>query len=184
MSHSRNEVSALITKAGVGAGLPWALAQDLALAFISIEMPSIEDWRSLDVALSNQLNPLSATSETQYLEILNAQIVTAGPATTDWLGADFGRVTLHDLDAPNLLVGYLTVGSVEHGLAYKCTAEGNQIKVSAQELSLTRNPSSLARLEIPHEILESLHAFAANTYVPESEASRLSGAGAGLTDND
>ena len=39
-------------------------------------------------------------------------------------------------------------------------------------------------VDIADEIWEALSAFAHRTYVPASEASRLKGAGAGLTDND
>jgi hypothetical protein len=39
-------------------------------------------------------------------------------------------------------------------------------------------------VDIGDEIWEALSAFAHRTYVPASEASRLKGAGAGLTDND
>jgi hypothetical protein len=39
-------------------------------------------------------------------------------------------------------------------------------------------------VDIDDEIWEALGAFAHRTYVPATEASRLKGAGAGLTDND
>ena len=41
-----------------------------------------------------------------------------------------------------------------------------------------------ARLTLPAPLADKMMALAARTYVPETEASRLSGAGAGLTDND
>jgi hypothetical protein len=41
-----------------------------------------------------------------------------------------------------------------------------------------------ARADIPEDTAQRLDAFAQRTYAPETEASRLAGAGAGLTDND
>jgi hypothetical protein len=41
-----------------------------------------------------------------------------------------------------------------------------------------------ARIALDADTQGALAAFAARTYVPQSESSRLSGAGAGLTDND
>jgi len=49
----------------------------------------------------------------------------------------------------------------------------------------TQQQSSLHKgFSVSNVVLEKLLKFAHNTYVPSSEASRLTGAGAGLTDND
>jgi len=37
---------------------------------------------------------------------------------------------------------------------------------------------------VPEQIVDRLNFYAAKTYVPASESSRIAGAGAGLTDND
>ena len=52
------------------------------------------------------------------------------------------------------------------------------------ELCDTETPSPTARADIPEAIARQLDAFAQRTYAPETETSRLAGAGAGLTDND
>jgi hypothetical protein len=46
----------------------------------------------------------------------------------------------------------------------------------------TRHPSQ--RIKVPDGLAKQMNDLAARTLVPESKASRLSGAGAGLTDND
>ncbi|EDM71619.1 hypothetical protein RAZWK3B_19741 [Roseobacter sp. AzwK-3b] len=48
----------------------------------------------------------------------------------------------------------------------------------------TETPSPTARADIPEATARQLDAFAQRTYAPETETSRLAGAGAGLTDND
>jgi hypothetical protein len=45
-------------------------------------------------------------------------------------------------------------------------------------------PPAKGRGEIPPDVQNRLNAFAQRTYAPATEASRLAGAGAGLTDND
>lgn len=45
-------------------------------------------------------------------------------------------------------------------------------------------PNRGARAHVPDDALATLHAFAARTYAPATEASRAKGAGAGLLDND
>jgi hypothetical protein len=48
----------------------------------------------------------------------------------------------------------------------------------------TEPTSPAARADIPEATARKLDAFAQRTYAPETETSRLAGAGAGLTDND
>ncbi len=50
--------------------------------------------------------------------------------------------------------------------------------------TIERRPTLPARINCPAELFEHLQSLAQNTYVPASAASRESGAGAGLTDND
>jgi hypothetical protein len=44
--------------------------------------------------------------------------------------------------------------------------------------------ASLGRLTLPDTLFDKMNALAARILVPESDASRRAGAGAGLTDND
>ncbi|KIN60227.1 hypothetical protein Z945_1195 [Sulfitobacter noctilucae] len=45
-------------------------------------------------------------------------------------------------------------------------------------------PPPMPRVAVPDELITKMQQLAAKTLVPESDASRISGAGAGLTDND
>jgi len=184
MSHSRNEAASLITKAAAGAGLPWALARDLAQAFNAINTPTDADWQSLMAVLNQPITAIKTKVSDQGLEVFDARIATAGPATLDWLVADLGSVTLYDLDAPALLSGYLDAGGAEYSLAFHRQHSGTSIIITRAGPADMGAQSALPRLEFPPEILDKLTSFAAKTFVPESDASRLSGAGAGLTDND
>lgn len=55
---------------------------------------------------------------------------------------------------------------------------------SVAEASITSHTESHRRVPVSEEVFERLAKFAHRTYVPASEQSRTSGAGAGVTDND
>ncbi|MEM9472532.1 MAG: hypothetical protein AAGA00_11250, partial [Pseudomonadota bacterium] len=69
-------------------------------------------------------------------------------------------------------------GEIKTALADKVSIEDS---APARQASHCWQPGAV---DIADEIWEALSAFAHRTYVPASEASRLKGAGAGLTDND
>lgn len=185
MSHSRNEASALITKAAVGAGFPWALAQEISKAFSTIAQPTSSEWQALIDALVAPTEGMIFTTHAGLLQIENARICSAGPAVVDWLVAGMQRAELLELDCPVLLDAFLRAGQAEYGYAFMTeTNENGVVQVTAKR---NENPSisqSLPRIIFPQETYDALIGLAARTYVPESDASRLSGAGAGLTDND
>jgi hypothetical protein len=64
---------------------------------------------------------------------------------------------------------------------HEIRADGVYVVVN-QTTPATRR--SRARVDLPDDLANWMSTLAARTFVPESEASRLAGAGAGLTDND
>jgi len=67
-------------------------------------------------------------------------------------------------------------------------AEGRDVQGLMQAMLAARGAVDVTPAKGPQELdqsdLETLERWAAKTFVPESEASRQAGAGAGLTDND
>ena len=60
-----------------------------------------------------------------------------------------------------------------------------EIKISHAESTFrARTPIQTKPIHVDEEIWSALHEFAAKTYVPASDRSRLAGAGAGLSDQD
>jgi len=59
-------------------------------------------------------------------------------------------------------------------------AQGEDLLVMVDERPMLKP----ARCEVAPDEWQQLETYAALTYVPETDASRLVGAGAGLTDND
>lgn len=61
--------------------------------------------------------------------------------------------------------------------------EGPQMQITVARKSPSPGPA-IARITISEDLFTFLNHLAARILVPESEASRIAGAGAGLTDND
>jgi hypothetical protein len=122
-----------------------------------------------------------------------------------------GGLTLGRIAAPMLLLPYLDAAARQCGTpltvrwngtaitlgdAPRATGEGlevamtDHVTISPMAASpMAAGPEAtpfdhVTRGDMPAEVARRLTAFAERTYAPETEESRLSGAGAGLTDND
>jgi hypothetical protein len=135
-------------------------------------------------------------------------VAATGPAGLDLLAASApgDGVTLQAVDDPLLLVGFAGVAARVRGgdFALECAGRtvaeisGERVEWHgampghAAELRLTYRPgeakggpgSVAAGVEVGDALWARALRAAARSYVPASEASRLRGAGAGLTDND
>lgn len=63
-------------------------------------------------------------------------------------------------------------------------AQDVKIRATHTEAAFTHHPRTAAEITAPPAIWSRLEALAHRTYVPATEASRVAGAGAGLSDND
>jgi hypothetical protein len=184
---SLNEAEGMATKAAAGAGRPWGLAQEAGRAVAALEamgQPGAQALLTLlkvtDGVSCNELCPTSTSGGTWHGKGSLCPILT-GVYIAD-LGDLSEKVTLHNMHVPLLLVPF--VG--------QCELAGDTTSAHCAELCVVPASSSRAKVsvvqsgpvDIGDEIWEALSAFAHRTYVPASEASRLKGAGAGLTDND
>ena len=180
MTYARAEVWALVVKATRGAGVPVGQAEDLATAMV-IAPP--EAWAEIRDALDDPLR-LEVAQDGDQLIFPAARAVMDGPSAID--AAVIGQeVYLGNLDAPIIFVMLCQVAerAAGCGFEYLFDDDGGLLLRLAMgagpERELPTGP-----IDVPEEIIGFLHVLAAKTYVPESEASRIAGAGAGLTDND
>ena len=67
--------------------------------------------------------------------------------------------------------------------AQTCDPVSGGLRLSV-DLTKPATRTAVARVNLPQDLAAWMNELAARTFVPESEASRLAGAGAGLTDND
>lgn len=174
MRVSRNELIAMVAKAARGAGLPLAHAEDIAAASVDIYALT-RDVGSIEQALRcpHRASILQEPDQTSA--------AFHGPTALDILVADPKPVTLSALDAPIVLMGLLNWAN-RLGAGVQLTCDGDTVTLSKGKAA--RLPATPSQIIVDPEHWNALNILAAKTYVPESEASRIAGAGAGLTDND
>jgi hypothetical protein len=161
MNLSANQIVATTLKAARGAGFPMAQAECFAAATAQhlIQNRSEDD---LSQALIH-------TDDSPILSL---------PALLDEVCVS-GSQTLQNPNLPSLVQSYVETAAFEA----QCIRAGQTILI--KHLS-DRPPliTPVARVEMSPTLWAHLNKLAAKTYVPASEASRISGAGAGLSDND
>ena len=157
--YSFTEVEGVLTKAARGSGAGVAHAVRFAKA-AALALASEEGAELVNVALADLPNGLIRDH-------------------TIWIQrhlADAGEVTVKFPNGDALWVGYID------SLPYKSVeTPTGEIAVYTDVFAKPVRPP---RVFITDENMAKWQALAAKTYVPETEQSRLGGAGAGLTDND
>lgn len=169
MNISENELKMMVLKACRGIGLPVAQAQEVAAAMAA------SPW-ALKQLLTQLAKPiLTASFDFSIgLDIKNAHILRDFWACADAAYLASPRVCIRGVsscDVTEALARYRGVSVV---------AQGEDLLVMVDERPMLKP----ARCEVAPDEWQQLETYAALTYVPETDASRLVGAGAGLTDND
>ncbi len=204
---SLNEADVMAAKAARGAGRPWGLAQEAGRAASALEalrLPGaaclLDVLNATDGVPCEELRPGSTQTACWQAEIPMCPLLV-GAFISD-LGALSQKVMLRQVRSPLLLVPFClmafdnvvfnwsdcTIRTSGDGIS----AQGDPKTAIADQVSIdgsapareTTHSWQRGAVDIADEIWEALSAFAHRTYVPASEASRLKGAGAGLTDND
>lgn len=170
-ARSGNEIAAMVLRAARGAGVPLAMAEDLAAA---------TGWAEGDLgAFSDALTTDAPPAQFEGLTVTGLRAAYDGPLAIDLALAYPGkRITINGVDEPRVLRALVRSAAQLNGLPFRL----DQRVLVAGEGPATPPPS--LRADVDDTIWERLARLAAKTYVPDSEASRLSGAGAGLSDND
>ncbi|MCY4180716.1 MAG: hypothetical protein OXD48_10695 [Litoreibacter sp.] len=182
LRQSGAELQALLLKAGLGAGLPLGHAQDLsALAKLLASDPQLIAMAAAALVGPHYRARLEGTEE--HVVVEKANILMTGPVLIDALVAGAKRAVLYQIDWPLLLWPMLSHAHEVYGLTVSLEA------ATRETVTITVGETSgLDKIgppqPVPVDVIERLQAFAAKTYVPASEASRASGAGAGISDND
>ena len=192
MSWSLGEVQALAIKAARGAGMPWGMAEEAGFAARWLQTRNAPGL----AALAFYLEWRDGFDEPD-LGLCPIRIGTAIMDTQGDVPNRLGRVR-----QPLLLAPFLA-GSTGSGLALRW--DTTEMIVSRAGLATTASRDALVTSEAncetsptsaqiggtatrvadtEAEAMELLDQFAHRTYAPATEASRLSGAGAGTTDND
>lgn len=181
MKRSLTEAEALLLKAARGAGVPAGHTDDFARAgrYLLATDPQAAD--QLLLALAGPHVPASLSDDGKT--IAPACAVMAGPLALDLMICGASRIVLQDVDAPAVVRAMLALACAERGLLAQAVASGRDITL-ARCVAPAMPVFHGGHVKVPVAVWEGLETLAARTFVPATLASRLAGAGAGLTDND
>ena len=162
VTRSANEVLGLATKAARGAGAPPAQAAQFGAAAV------VHLIIGRDVGLLNDALDALPIGPVMMLPLAIASI-----AETQKEGIAAGDLTIHMSD-------------LAHSYVAAMPCQGSLTSDGMLHLDLNRPAPRpvVERIDLPQETYDRWTALAAALLVPESDASRYSGAGAGLSDND
>lgn len=170
---SGNEIYATAYKAGRGAGIPTAQAERMAVVLAGQYSDSV--LGAFLTHLATDQNPLSVDMSGGTCTIQNAHMLRDFTVIDDALGAGMDQVILPAMGADALVDALCLV------FGWACVSDGAQMIFTK---TATPHPNPPKRAMVDDALWDKLNAWAARTYVPETENSLLSGAGAGLNDND
>jgi hypothetical protein len=168
-----SEVEGMVEKAARGAGIPLGHAQDLGrvasyLAATGSQVTPITD------ALQENPSQVDVIWGHAEITVVTGPAAMIGPIIRDAFDMGFEKATLADITQAPLVAAFLAA----NGMAQKWTGP----VVSMSDTSVLK--PKCKHVMIPMDDWQVWNDLAAKTYVPQSKASRLAGAGAGLTDND
>ena len=169
MNVSSNELQMAALKACRGIGLPIVQAQEVAAAVAASPkaIPSFLKYLS---------EPLQRADFdfTNGVEVKNANILQDFSVCADAAISGTPSVVIRDVDRCELIIAL-----AKH--------RGVMVNTQSKDLSITDGTGSkllFERCDIDANDWTAIGRYAALTYVPETDQSRLDGAGAGLSDND
>ena len=166
---SSNELQMLVLKACRGVDLPFAQAQEVASA-ISASPWAIPDFLEY-LGLTHQKAEFDFTNG---LEIKNANILRDFSVCADAAQQGVDEIVIRDVKVCPLILALAKYRGVN------VDARSNDLFISKH----IESKKKLDRYNLDPRYLAMLNKYAAFTYVPETDQSRLDGAGAGLNDND
>ncbi|MDA8821928.1 hypothetical protein N9N45_06510 [Planktomarina temperata] len=166
---SSNELQMLVLKACRGVGVPMGQAQEVAVALA-------ESPQALGALLPHLALPMKSAKFDFFdgLTVQGAALLRDFSACADAAALGVKPVRLCGLAACDL------AHALARSRGLSIAAEGADVVFTEQEAVRPQ----VSRGAVVPEIWQQVASFAALTYVPETDASRLAGAGAGLSDND
>ncbi len=193
MSWSLGEARALGVKAARGAGLPWGLAEEVGFALDWLQSagaPGIEALAALlDAREDKPFDPATSPFHLGTALADGARTVPIGTFAMEQplLLIPFLAMAKYDqpvkLQWDDVSVALSESGIERDDLSQKLFKE--KAVCSLQDISASVMPVSEIRVpDTAREAMQRLAHHAQKTYAPATEQSRLSGAGAGTSDND
>ena len=212
MQVSANEVYQTARKACLAAEYLQDRAEDIALATSWLQCAGMKGCAVLDSLLADTKDKQDAQLclhlEAGVLQISHFRPAFEGVASIDWLLAagDGAEIRVASLSYPVMFAGLLWQAGKVYQKQFRLVSEAQDAPITLPDETVNSvatcqqisgnlvvgiNDSVVAPSFVAsgHSVVSDavwarLNALAMQTYVPETEASRLSGAGAGLVDDD
>lgn len=189
---SLNEVETLSAKAARGAGYSWGLAEDIGRAARRI---AVEDdkWGLAMLSLAENAQSFAPPDPARAARWRSGEadkpaegplcpIRTATLLLDEPLPANVMPLTILDVGLPAWLDAMLRRSEMR--VAQPLALLTPRADVVIERRAETEQPATSRRGAIDERTLAALNSFAARTYVPESERSRVRGAGGGRVDDE
>jgi len=214
MIFSLNEIEAMGKRAARGVGLDWGLAEEAGKAarwLSAYQLPGAETLCELltrnDGKTYDELVPIS-TENTWTASSGALCPLICGSALSDraHLIAAGQEIKLAKTAKPLLLLPYLARAAEQAKTAIEVTWQGAEITITPQGVAITgdnigatlvdevkchaiettkeMSSEGVVGCEVDAEIWDRLAAFMTRYLAPDTEASRIAGAGSSLSDND
>lgn len=174
MIRSQNEIAAIVRQAARGAGAPPGQAEDLARTALYL-VQTREGLDRVAAALLDPFDPVDVQWDRDCIKVRSGPAMMTAPVVRDAFlgGVDSARLD-HPAHAPLIRAALAEAGIMVAG------DDTDLARISATPPAGTVT----GPVDVPNTIWSVFATFAARTFVPETDASRITGAGAGLTDND
>ena len=174
MIRSQNEIAAIIRQAARGAGAPPGQAEDLARTALYLVQTG-QGLERVAASLRDPFDPVDVQWDHDCIKVRSGPAMMIAPVVRDAFlgGVDSARLD-HPAHAPLIRAALAEAG----------------IMVAGDDTDLARIDAAppvgtvTGQVDVPETLWSIFAHFAARTFVPETDASRIAGAGAGLTDND
>lgn len=163
----------MIKKAAMGKGFPEGTAKEVA--FAALCLPEGQAEAALAGLTSSGQWSVAENAPTLFDQAFMALSTHETDEITQ---------AVDGVDCPELLEGMALAAACNYGLITVINANASTTELTIRLGEATSSPKVSGALDVPTDTYKALNAFAQKTYVPATDASRLKGAGAGLTDND
>jgi len=168
---SLNEVETLAAKAARGGGYDWGLAEEVGRAAVALARGGYDWSGALRALLAEAAGFVAPGAEGTVCPVRAAAWVNDAPPE--------GERVLRDVGRPIWLVAMLRGAEATTDLE----AVRADVRLGPPGPRLQRGYGG-QRASISRDDLDALGAYAARTYVPESDSSRRRGAGGGRVDDE
>lgn len=207
MNWSLNEMETLARKAARGAGMSWGMAEEAGKAtrwLCARGLPGGAILLALleqnDQCPPDEIGPIDCGAVWRGPKGQLCPLI-AGAALAD-SAESLTPLTLEGVTQPAFLLPFAAMIAEVRGDGVTLSWEGCTASFPPAQASGTLDPTGPVtvrlefaatsgdalpdrwRTDVSPEVAKALNAFAHRTYAPATEASRLAGAGAGLSDND